>query len=171
MLLRVLVIDFDFAQDLRVVCRHSSFCHILGWTLWTSLLSSVVKSDTHSRGLSTRRFRQTHQRNRLAHLTRTSERGSGGTADALASGASWSNPVGVRIPPSAPLILKDLADLDVLQLCAVCRAFCRLRVRKPIQPRCTPLSESAAFGCDALSSIALWLLSFLSGFHPTTAVA
>src|SRR5258708_2445106 len=28
--------------------------------------------------------------------------GSGGTADALASGASWSNPVGVRIPPSAP---------------------------------------------------------------------
>ena len=31
-----------------------------------------------------------------------SECGSGGTADALASGASWSNPVGVRIPPSAP---------------------------------------------------------------------
>src|SRR4029077_7796844 len=29
-------------------------------------------------------------------------RGSGGTADALASGASWSNPVGVQIPPSAP---------------------------------------------------------------------
>src|SRR2546425_1160185 len=29
--------------------------------------------------------------------------GSGGTADALASGASWSNPVGVQIPPSAPL--------------------------------------------------------------------
>src|SRR5213592_4896052 len=28
--------------------------------------------------------------------------GSGGTADALASGASWSNPVGVQIPPSAP---------------------------------------------------------------------
>src|SRR6185436_1984127 len=30
------------------------------------------------------------------------ERGSGGTADALASGASWSNPVGVQIPASAP---------------------------------------------------------------------
>ena len=28
--------------------------------------------------------------------------GSGGTADALASGASWSNPVGVQIPASAP---------------------------------------------------------------------
>ena len=30
--------------------------------------------------------------------------GSGGTADALASGASWSNPVGVQIPASAPSI-------------------------------------------------------------------
>ena len=29
--------------------------------------------------------------------------GSGGTADALASGASWSNPVGVQIPASAPI--------------------------------------------------------------------
>src|SRR4029077_14828768 len=28
----------------------------------------------------------------------------GGTADALASGASWSNPVGVQIPASAPSI-------------------------------------------------------------------
>src|SRR5207245_109096 len=35
-------------------------------------------------------------------IFRTAACGSGGTADALASGASWSNPVGVRIPPSAP---------------------------------------------------------------------
>src|SRR5436853_4165161 len=34
--------------------------------------------------------------------------GSGGTADALASGASWSNPVGVQIPASAPLLVVPL---------------------------------------------------------------
>jgi hypothetical protein len=48
----------------------------------------------------------------LGWEVQTSEKstcGSGGTADALASGASWSNPVGVRIPPSAPF---DSASLS-----------------------------------------------------------
>jgi hypothetical protein len=39
--------------------------------------------------------------------------GSGGTADALASGASWSNPVGVRIPPSAPTTYGDHQEHNV----------------------------------------------------------
>ena len=57
-------------------------CHILGFQYagCPELLSSVVKF--------------------MASQIPTC--GSGGTADALASGASWSNPVGVRIPPSAP---------------------------------------------------------------------
>src|SRR3954452_17227777 len=68
--------------------------------------------------------------------------GSGGTADALASGASWSNPVGVRIPPSAPPHTskgqsskgsggsRGSADLCLASLCATAHGIQRRMKRR-----------------------------------------
>src|SRR5947199_4193361 len=64
-------------------------------------LPRAIETDSFGPNLNSRTWAIINVRSRAGILTTC---GSGGTADALASGASWSNPVGVQIPPSAPAI-------------------------------------------------------------------
>ena len=90
-------------RDTCVQLATFRFCHILGPDALCERVCPVLSSfartgDGSTHGVLSRRTKPTWP----IGLNRSCERGSGGTADALASGASWSNPVGVRIPPSAP---------------------------------------------------------------------